>query len=298
MSVAPPPPPPYPPEYQPLLTGENTRAAISDSDFTTKQPPPRYFCRTWTIGIFFGILALGITACMYYWYAWLSIGFTLVLPFTVQYMAPVIFSCCYSGVPTTPEWKPTVRRVAFWGLLFGGVAGCLGGYFGRELFVIRILTPYSNVISTNPPYTDLGLATSFANGALPLNYGVGRSTAFGLYPLCVAPIIETPTQKVVSYWAVGVGACCSPTPANCSGWTTPAGATRLYYLEFYPTLSTAVTDAVNNFNYVPEPNALYVRYGDPNAIQNSLRNLVIICTSVSGGLGIVFMAWRSYHGPY
>jgi len=164
--------------------------------------------------------------------------------------------------------------------------------------VIRALTKYSNVSTTNPPFTDLGIATSFANGGAPLNYGVGRSTAFGIYPVCVAPILETPTQKVVSYWAVGTGSCCSPNPATCSSWTTPAGATRLYYLEFYPSLSSATQDAISNFNYVQETNAIFVRYGDPNTIQTYLRNVLIGGTIGPVVLGLAFMIWRSYKGPY
>jgi hypothetical protein len=250
------------------------------------------------IGLFFMIFGMAITGSVMYWYIWISIAFAIAVPFGLQYLAAPMFSCAYTGRCTGDAWVYTVRRVAFWGILFGGIGALVGGYYFREWAVIMSGKTFNNLSTVNPPDTAFGQTSSFVAGALPHASVGGRALAFGFYPICVAPIHETSAQRSVSYWAVGAGICCTKQPINCDSWTAPLGGTRLKYTEFYNALGSAASDAVTTNNLLADPNAIYIKYGDPDDIIFLLRRNFLIAFFVPVAVGFIFMLWRSIRGPY
>lgn len=279
---------------KPLLGGvtEGSKGYSRLGEYDDEEAPkasvgPSLWGRTLLVGLVFFALGAFLCGVLLYWYIWVALPMVFVYPWFVCYLAPMVFSCCYPQ-PTETEkavfdtkrpmsslypWVITVRNVAFWALLFGGMVGVSGGYFMRELYFVQTGGSYAKLSTTAPPKRDIGTITSFANNGKPNGNAVGRTVGFGVLPVCVAPIVESANQKIVSYWALSTGVCCTHTPADCYSFDKPAGGTILknQYLEFFPNTEDAIKDAVKVNGLLVDDTRIFLHRGNPDEHISELR---------------------------
>lgn len=148
------------------------------------------------------------------------------------------------------------------------------------------------------------MASSFLKSAHVYPSLGGRTTTAAIWPVCVAPILASPQQTNVFYWAIATGSCCSDASMPCDYWQQQSynGAVKITYTEFYPAVSAAVQDAVTlNKLTVGDGKgggAVYVVYGDS---ERELERAKIVSSVVSsvvfvGTMGLVY--YRAKTGDY
>jgi len=224
---------------------------------------------------------------------WLALGLSLGLLLPMYLSAPFCWSCLFRPLAKQSAWKITLYSVAFWAFLVGGAAGCSGGYFLRE-YRYSVTGVQANSVSPKT-LVDAASVVSFTGATRPVVALGGRTVHLSVWPVCAAPLLDDPTSKDVKYFAVGNGVCCAGSEPSCSKWDASGKGgflLRSNQLEFYPSLSTVVEQAVSKGMSV-DPKHKFVIYGDVATMKSNDLFHGILTISASALFVLLVSIWKA-----
>jgi hypothetical protein len=212
-------------------------------------------------------------------------------------MAPALFGCLYrKGDPN--EWVGAVRSVVLVGCLIVAAFGLAGGYYARELYAAKFDRSGANVPSDTTPDPSLGVIASFANDAKAMPQLVGRTLVWGMFPVCVAPVLAQFNQRDVGYWAVDSGECCTRQAPDCAGWGAKGGALVLRFREAWLGLEDAVADSETRYSFNPAESRVFVSFGDPANIIERLHFRAAVLSATGAVAALLVMLYQSLRHKY
>lgn len=269
-------------------------------DFDDDEPPPNLWGRTFFIGFLFSILTFAICGVALAQSIWLSLILLVLLCFVCETTSAIICKGAYKGKrQKRKEWRSTLSRVVLLGVFWAGATGITAGYFVRSLYYVQQLQSFPSINPTINPVSNFGSTKKFEPAGRPQPTIAGRVLGYGFFPVCVAPINPNPTDKNVNYWAIGHGECCTKQPPNCENWDRDKlGGIVLKQNEFYPDIHKAIDNSKTTFSTISHPDAIYLIYGDADAMTKQLETLACTVTLVGFAFALLLQWRKAYFGEY